>query len=355
MRLASSEEVIQTLLKGQIRKCSSLPETPPLSPRKIRTPDEISLCSSSLPGCKFGACAIKRIQHGTWFGPFEGKLVRTTEVAGMTTDYMWEIFHDGEVSHFLDGFNENNWMAFVRCARHKKEQNLVVFQYHGCIYYRSTKDILPGNELLVWYDSKYTQLLGIPLTWNDNRGTTSKRKNSLSVCTEEPHQQRKKREKIAPLSLLQQIDYKPQTRKNELEFLASLIAKNAPTVSIGAGAYEQPSPSKKIEAAPTTSLLRCDKCFFSFHSKEQLITHKCTKSPWFPSQHRVPPLDKHLPLHRPIHVSTPFGGAETVSSAASHYHNYYHNLPYAYPSPPIEPMKNPYNPYKSNILQLKNF
>jgi len=61
-------------------------------------------------------------------------------------------------------------MAFVRCARHKKEQNLVVFQYHGCIYYRSTKDILPGNELLVWYDSKYTQLLGIPLTWNDNRG-----------------------------------------------------------------------------------------------------------------------------------------------------------------------------------------
>lgn len=81
-----------------------------------------------------------------------------------------QIFHDGEVSHFLDGFNESNWMAFVRCARHKREQNLVVFQYHGCIYYRSVKDILPGNELLVWYDTKYTQLLGIPLTWNDNRG-----------------------------------------------------------------------------------------------------------------------------------------------------------------------------------------
>ena len=69
----------------------SLPDTPPLSPRKIRTPDEISLCSSSLPGCKFGACAIKRIQHGTWFGPFEGKLVRTSEMNGMTTDYMWEV------------------------------------------------------------------------------------------------------------------------------------------------------------------------------------------------------------------------------------------------------------------------
>ena len=88
----------------------------------------------------------------------------------LSTFPLLQIFHDGEVSHFLDGFNESNWMAFVRCARHKREQNLVVFQYHGCIYYRSVKDILPGNELLVWYDSKYTQLLGIPLTWNDNRG-----------------------------------------------------------------------------------------------------------------------------------------------------------------------------------------
>ena len=83
--------------------------------------------------------------------------------------YFIQIFHDGEVSHFLDGHNENNWMAFVRCARHKKEQNMVVFQYHGCIYYRTTKDIFPGAELLVWYDNKYTQLLGLPLAWNDSR------------------------------------------------------------------------------------------------------------------------------------------------------------------------------------------
>ena len=74
------------------------------------------------------------------------------------------------MSHYLDGYNEWNWMAFVRCARHKKEQNMVVFQYHGCIYYRTIKDIPPGHELLVWYDGKYTQLLGIPLAWNDNRG-----------------------------------------------------------------------------------------------------------------------------------------------------------------------------------------
>jgi len=368
MRLVSSEEVLSTLLKGQIRKCTSLPETPPLSPRKIRTPDEISLCSSSLPGSKFGACAIKRIQQGTWFGPFEGKLVRTTEISSsMNTDHMWEIFHDGEVSHFLDGFNENNWMAFVRCARHKKEQNLVVFQYHGCIYYRSTKDILPGNELLVWYDTKYTQLLGIPLTWNDNRGTTSKRKNSLSICTDDPstqqpQQTRRKREKVTPLSLLQQIDYKTQPpRKNELEFLASLIAKNAPS-TLSTNYENSPFLSRKDLPVPP-STIRCDKCYFSFPNKELLITHKCSAIPWIPppppsNLRGGPPIEKHHPLHRPIHVNTPYAPGIDFTPASAlnpHYHSYYQNLAHAYPSPPMEPPIKNFGPYKSSILPLKNF
>ena len=73
------------------------------------------------------------------------------------------------MSHFLDGHTQNTWMPFVKCARHKKEQNMVVFQYHGCIYYRTTRELTPGSELLVWYDAKYTQFLGLPLSWNDNK------------------------------------------------------------------------------------------------------------------------------------------------------------------------------------------
>jgi len=196
-------------------------------------------------------------------------------------------------------------------------------------------------------------------------GTTSKRKNSLSICTDDPpqpQQQRKKREKVGPLSLLQQIDYKPQqARKNELEFLASLIAKNAPATLTG-GPYEQSLANIKKDA-PTTSILRCDKCFFSFHTKEQLITHKCINQGWMPphppssTHHRLPPLEKHQPLHRPVHVSTPYGSIDAPpasSISASHYHSYYQNLSYAYPSPPMEPHKN-FNGYKSTILPLKNF
>ena len=54
-------------------------------------------------------------------------------------------------------------MRFIRCARHKEEQNLFSFQYNGNIYYRAFKDIACGTELLVWYDEKYPMYMGIPL------------------------------------------------------------------------------------------------------------------------------------------------------------------------------------------------
>lgn len=53
-------------------------------------------------------------------------------------------------------------MRFIRCARNKQEQNLFAFQYLGNVFYRTFKAIRPGEEMLVWYDEKYPQYLGIP-------------------------------------------------------------------------------------------------------------------------------------------------------------------------------------------------
>jgi hypothetical protein len=58
-------------------------------------------------------------------------------------------------------------MRFIRCARHRFEQNMVIFQYHGCIYYRTTKDVQINEELLVWYDSRYSMVFGIPVALNE--------------------------------------------------------------------------------------------------------------------------------------------------------------------------------------------
>lgn len=58
-------------------------------------------------------------------------------------------------------------MRFIRCARHKGEQNLFAFQYNKEIYYRAFSDIPVGTELLVWYEDTYPQYMGIPLKITD--------------------------------------------------------------------------------------------------------------------------------------------------------------------------------------------
>ena len=74
---------------------------------------------------------------------------------------------DGKIVFYIDGKDERygNWMRYVNCSRSKKEENVVAFQYHGQIYYRVCKYILPGTELLVWYGDEYAQDLGIPTSY----------------------------------------------------------------------------------------------------------------------------------------------------------------------------------------------
>ena len=54
-------------------------------------------------------------------------------------------------------------MRFVKCARHEDEQNVLAYQYHGNIYYRTDKTIYPKSELLVWYGEKVATELDIDL------------------------------------------------------------------------------------------------------------------------------------------------------------------------------------------------
>lgn len=59
------------------------------------------------------------------------------------------------------------YSRYVNCARDDDEQNLVAFQYHRQIFYRTCRVIRPGSELLVWYGDEYGQVLGIK--WGSKR------------------------------------------------------------------------------------------------------------------------------------------------------------------------------------------
>lgn len=76
-----------------------------------------------------------------------------------------QIFEYGRLSHFIDGKGASgNWMSLVNCARFPQEQNLTAIQCQGQIFYESCKEILPKQELLVWYGDCYVQFLGIPIS-----------------------------------------------------------------------------------------------------------------------------------------------------------------------------------------------
>lgn len=157
------------------------------------------------------------ITKGTRFGPFQGKLVNTSEIKTYDDNtLMWEVydwftliqkhlsvptliswtdppppssplvlqvFENGRLSHFVDGRGgSGNWMSLVKCARFPEEQNLVAVQVQGQIFYEACKEIRAGQELLVWYGDCYMQFLGIPLTLRDGREENSAVPPSEGQC-----------------------------------------------------------------------------------------------------------------------------------------------------------------------------
>ncbi|XP_001638396.3 PR domain zinc finger protein 14 isoform X2 [Nematostella vectensis] len=108
-------------------------------------------------------CSQKVISRGMRFGPYRGRVVQLSQVNEREDNaFMWEVFQNGQFSHFIDGSTESeNWMKFVNCARHRDEQNLRLVQDGGDLYYDACRDIVRGEELLVWYGPWYELYMGI--------------------------------------------------------------------------------------------------------------------------------------------------------------------------------------------------
>ncbi|WAR03639.1 PRD14-like protein, partial [Mya arenaria] len=137
-------------------------------------PPELCICPTTFAGLvHYGVfCRKQTIEKGTRYGPFKGKVVNTSEIKSFDDNtFMWEIFKEGKLSHFIDGRGATgNWMSYVNCARHVSEQNVTVVQDGTQIYYELCRDVPVGTELLVWYGDAYLQFMGIPVTLSSADG-----------------------------------------------------------------------------------------------------------------------------------------------------------------------------------------
>lgn len=53
-----------------------------------------------------------------------------------------------------------SWLRLAQAARNGEEQNTEAFLQAGQLFVRTTRNIRPEEELLVWYDQELSHLLG---------------------------------------------------------------------------------------------------------------------------------------------------------------------------------------------------
>ncbi|XP_043320420.1 histone-lysine N-methyltransferase PRDM9-like [Cervus canadensis] len=134
----------------------------------LTLPPGLSIRLSGIPATGLGVWnEASDLPLGLHFGPYEGQITDDEEAAN--SGYAWQITKGRNCYEYVDGKDTSwaNWMRYVNCARDDEEQNLVAFQYHGQIFYRTCQVVRPGCELLVWYGDEYSQDLGIK---RDSRG-----------------------------------------------------------------------------------------------------------------------------------------------------------------------------------------
>ncbi|XP_010215364.1 PREDICTED: PR domain zinc finger protein 1, partial [Tinamus guttatus] len=112
-----------------------------------------------------GVISKEYIPKGTRFGPLVGEIYTSDTVPkNANRKYFWRIYSNGELHHFIDGFNEDksNWMRYVNPGYSVQEQNLAACQNGMNIYFYTIKPIPANQELLVWYCRDFAERLHYP-------------------------------------------------------------------------------------------------------------------------------------------------------------------------------------------------
>ena len=70
-----------------------------------------------------------------------------------------------EIVAYLDGyhFHLSSYHRYINSPLRYVDENVKALQCYGRVYYMTTKDIAPGDELLIYYGPQYSKTLKIDL------------------------------------------------------------------------------------------------------------------------------------------------------------------------------------------------
>uniref|UniRef100_A0A673KEC8 PR domain zinc finger protein 4-like n=1 Tax=Sinocyclocheilus rhinocerous TaxID=307959 RepID=A0A673KEC8_9TELE len=143
-----------------------IPDTPIQSRARLSLPRPLCL-HISVADEPIGVFARETIPSRTCFGPMVGQhcsSVELTDWSDKDTPQIWKMFHN-DIQEFCivtTDEHECNWMMFVRKARTTEEQNLVAYIDNRKLYFCTSREILPDQELLFYYSRDYSRQIGVP-------------------------------------------------------------------------------------------------------------------------------------------------------------------------------------------------
>ena len=110
----------------------------------------------------FGAFSRTFLKSNTWLGEYDGEIL-LEEDDYIVSDYAWEMYRSGNLSYFIDAalVERSNWLRWLNCPKTIAGYNVDGMYCYGKVYYLTTKDVYPGQELQVYYGFDYALRLGI--------------------------------------------------------------------------------------------------------------------------------------------------------------------------------------------------
>ncbi|XP_066565788.1 MDS1 and EVI1 complex locus protein EVI1 isoform X4 [Amia ocellicauda] len=124
-------------------------QAPIYIPDDLPVPPDFELRESSIPSAGLGIRTRRRVLVGERFGPYVGE--QKSELKDRRLG--WEISDEfGNVKFCVDASEPDigSWLKYIQFAQLYDQHNLVACQINDQIFYKVTRDIDPGEELLLF-------------------------------------------------------------------------------------------------------------------------------------------------------------------------------------------------------------
>merc|ERR1719240_992196 len=170
MQAANQSMSVEEIHQPQLTQVGILPQRPTRVrvPRSELAHGKVEIRPSNIPCAGMGAFAIVDLPEGFRLGEYRGRVLTQEQYDNLPD----KLHRDAYVfekqirvctkmqKFYVDAYfkKDGSWCRYVNGAKSEEQQkhvNVECYQYGGKLLYRTTKEVLPGQELLIDYGDEY--------------------------------------------------------------------------------------------------------------------------------------------------------------------------------------------------------